>query len=411
MGSWLTSIAQGAGRLGSELGQSTDYNLELALKTIQNKLTQQSIEEGQQRIAAQKQAMQIQAAPRPEFFGTPTGGTSEIDVNPLTGVAGPSKSVIEGRSQAVPPELSDQNIDAIAQGIPDGPRRLAYVSAVKSAVTQGRLTGDYSAAIRELNSIAASEANKPSEFQQKRAQAEKDVSALYPNLVKGSPQWTKKVDELTNPSGSKVTFSLGSAGGAGGGNEIADYAAALAKGEATLSQVPAKQRGAVLDYMRKNGMSPQRKFNAVEQRQQDAIVTMEPMLDSLQTLLESPQPSGGTLKNDNSPFASRYEWFKYNTAKIAPDGIRGDLIRQSAALQIMGAAPWVQIGRSKYTYENIIKHLPNPEDSPKLLYDKVKFLRQVLADQQKSLDKAKGGSLGSQGGGTEDNPLGLNLSR
>jgi hypothetical protein len=90
---------------------------------------------------------------------------------------------------------------------------------------------------------------------------------------------------------------------------------------------------------------------------------------------------------------------EYKYLKMAPDDpVRGELIRNSAALQVMGAAPWVQIGRGKYLFETISNHLPNPEDSPKLLLDKLKFLRGIMEDSKKALE-----------GGTQQNadPMGV----
>ena len=54
----------------------------------------------------------------------------------------------------------------------------------------------------------------------------------------------------------------------------------------------------------------------------------------------------------------------------------GNIIRNVALLQIQGAAPWTRIGRSQYTFKVIQKHLPVPTDTPKLLYDKVKWLKE-----------------------------------
>ena len=47
-----------------------------------------------------------------------------------------------------------------------------------------------------------------------------------------------------------------------------------------------------------------------------------------------------------------------------------DLIKAAAALQVMGAGPWQTLGRGKYMYETIVQHLPDPKDTPTLLYDK-----------------------------------------
>ncbi len=68
-------------------------------------------------------------------------------------------------------------------------------------------------------------------------------------------------------------------------------------------------------------------------------------------------------------------WQQYKHGMSPSDPELGEVIRNVALLQIQGAAPWTRIGRSKYTFDVIQKHLPAPTDTPKLLYDKVKWLK------------------------------------
>lgn len=68
-------------------------------------------------------------------------------------------------------------------------------------------------------------------------------------------------------------------------------------------------------------------------------------------------------------------WQQYQHGIEPSDPQLGEVIRNVALLQIQGAAPWTRIGRSKYTFDVIQKHLPAPTDTPKLLYDKVKWLK------------------------------------
>ena len=71
MGAWTQAITQGLGRVGSEAGSAVDMNLDLALKAIQNKLAQQSIQEGQQRIAQQQQKLKAETSPQFTTVSTP----------------------------------------------------------------------------------------------------------------------------------------------------------------------------------------------------------------------------------------------------------------------------------------------------------------------------------------------------
>jgi hypothetical protein len=44
-------------------------------------------------------------------------------------------------------------------------------------------------------------------------------------------------------------------------------------------------------------------------------------------------------------------------------------------LSVVGAGIWSRLGRSRYTFEVIQQHLPQPTDTPELMYDKVEWLK------------------------------------
>lgn len=86
-----------------------------------------------------------------------------------------------------------------------------------------------------------------------------------------------------------------------------------------------------------------------------------------------------------------------------------DIIRSAAALKVMGVAPWTQLGRGKYLYQDITVHLPDPHDTPKQLYEKLLFLRGVIDDAQGSLPEGAM-DFGRQGSPNSSNdPLKLGI--
>lgn len=90
------------------------------------------------------------------------------------------------------------------------------------------------------------------------------------------------------------------------------------------------------------------------------------------------------LKEDNSPITPAIDWLEYSKGHFAPsDPVRLKLIQDAAFLSLKGAAPFVTLGRGKYLLEQAQKHLPLPNDSPKLIYDKIQWLKDAAADAEK----------------------------
>lgn len=113
------------------------------------------------------------------------------------------------------------------------------------------------------------------------------------------------------------------------------------------------------------------KLNAADR---GVLESDQQLTDSVNTVL----PTLEKIKDRNS-LADRAKmeiaWQQYKHGMEPSDPQLGEIIRNVALLQIQGAAPWTRIGRSKYTFDVIQKHLPAPTDTPKLLYDKVKWLK------------------------------------
>lgn len=83
-------------------------------------------------------------------------------------------------------------------------------------------------------------------------------------------------------------------------------------------------------------------------------------------------------KDDNNIFdlaKQRIEFEKYKHGIAPDDPAMAKMFENSALLGVIGAAIWSRLGRSRYTFEVIQQHLPHPTDSPKLMYDKVKWLK------------------------------------
>lgn len=100
-----------------------------------------------------------------------------------------------------------------------------------------------------------------------------------------------------------------------------------------------------------------------DQQIQDSIKTVLPVLEG--------------MKDKNSLIdrgKMELAWQQYQHGISPSDPQLGEVIRNIALLQTQGAAPWTRIGRNKYTFEVIQKHLPQPTDTPKLMYDKVRWL-------------------------------------
>lgn len=152
---------------------------------------------------------------------------------------------------------------------------------------------------------------------------------------------------------------------------------------------PTKYRAPVEEYMEDNKINTKVKLSPKEQALKDVIQQIEPKVSQLEKIIEDNKLQGkGGL---GAAIGSHYQFSKYK-AGLKPDQVNADVIKAAAALQVMGAAPWMQLGRGKYMFETISKHLPNPTDSPALLYDKAKFLKGIVDEAKDSLPDSSSNS-------------------
>lgn len=155
---------------------------------------------------------------------------------------------------------------------------------------------------------------------------------------------------------------------------------------------PTKYQAAVEEYMEDNKMTAKVKLSPQEQRLKDVIQQIDPKVSQLEKIITDNklQEEGGI----GASASQHYQFGKYKMG-IKPDQTHADLIKAAAALQVMGAAPWMQIGRGKYMFETISQHLPTPTDSPALLYDKAQFLKGIIDEAKQALPDS--GSNSGQG--------------
>jgi hypothetical protein len=142
-----------------------------------------------------------------------------------------------------------------------------------------------------------------------------------------------------------------------------------------------------------------------ERQMYDSIKIAEPMVDRLTKFIEDNhlQDQNSYIFGDHSALAQHMRFYGYQKG-VEPEKVTSTLIKDAAALKVMGARPWMSMGRGKYLYEDIVQHLPQPTDTPGQLYSKVSWLRDnVLEDAKQSL-------AGYVQPGGQDNPLGINLS-
>lgn len=82
------------------------------------------------------------------------------------------------------------------------------------------------------------------------------------------------------------------------------------------------------------------------------------------------------LQDDNSPITPAVDWFEYQRLHMEPsDPIRSQLIKESALVGITLSGLYARGRMSRYLFDKAQQHLPQPNDSPKLLYSKIRWLR------------------------------------
>ena len=160
----------------------------------------------------------------------------------------------------------------------------------------------------------------------------------------------------------------------------------------------AKFQSAVTAYMEDQGWEPARKMSASEQQVATTINQVKPKIDQLMSTIEKNnlQEQGSWVFGDHSALAQHLRMFAYQRG-VKPEQVSADLIKGAAALQVMGASPWMRMGRGKYLYETVRQHLPSPTDTPQLLYDKLQFLKGIM-DEAGAAIQETGSVAGTEAG-------------
>jgi len=94
-------------------------------------------------------------------------------------------------------------------------------------------------------------------------------------------------------------------------------------------------------------------------------------VDDLLPILEERKKEGGLF--DAAKQHANFTLYKMGLPTSDPEDVK--IFENAALLNVIGASIWSRLGRSRYTFEAIRQHLPNPTDTPELMYDKVKWLK------------------------------------
>lgn len=347
-----TSILQGLGGLGRDLGegaqQVADQRRQEAQQRMDQARLQLSIREFQQRMKMEN------AAQLSGTFQTPDGSVFGVVRDPNTGAIS-TRSLYKSSTQY--PDFRSVD-DMVAWGIAHGDDALVKKATDYKKSLEKPVPDKYSAA--KIVKAPGSSTGWAWDVM--------DETTGKSSLVLGAP----------NPYLSKVE-----AGGGGVDAYVEDLLAHRIK----LSDVPSKVRGQVLEQIKGQGGLPPRTLNAQEQRELDAIKVVKPNITKLQDVITK---AGALGQNSIADMVrARGQFMEYQAGKM-PEGPRKDMIKAAAALQVMGAAPWVALGRGKYMYETIVQHLPKPTDTPALLNDKLNFLRGIMEDAESTMDQDTG---------------------
>jgi hypothetical protein len=146
---------------------------------------------------------------------------------------------------------------------------------------------------------------------------------------------------------------------------------------------PEKYVPYVENVMAKTGLVPFTEETAAYKNARSAIRDVLPVLEALKRDLEPRKNDNNFIFGPNSSIKQRGKYLSYTIGGMKPsDPIDADVMQLAAFSQVAGAAPWAKIGRGKYVYEQIQKHLPNAEsDNAANMYDKVNRLIPIFKSE------------------------------
>lgn len=355
MGALLTSIFQGAGRAGNELQEAKTANVQDRQKMQQYALMLQEL---QGRL--KQQGIQQKTEVAPQVVHTYKGSDGKVHNlvrDPMTG------------------KVSDQ----VAEGSVTESTGLDQKKADLERMLGRKLTDEET---QILGGLMPKPPAGQTEYDKKSDELRADEE-----LRKRNPQmWREMHHPPVNGNAANTdTRSIG------------EKAKDIQSGVLTLKDLPTKERGAVATFMREHKMQPAPKLTADETKRRDQFKQIEPMIGRMADIFEQnpglqDHGRGGMFSLDAWGARTKTEkaWQEYSHGLPPADKTLGELIRRAAAIKVMGAGPWMSIGRGKYLYSEIVQHLPATNDTPAQLYDKLQFYRDILEDAKQALPKQQG---------------------
>jgi hypothetical protein len=193
---------------------------------------------------------------------------------------------------------------------------------------------------------------------------------------------------------------------AGGGSSAADYLPAVNAGM-PINQVPSKIRGEVLRLAQASGGKVSfQKMSVGGQKMVDSIAELQPVLADARDALESHK-----TENDLGAYAKGLtEGAKYKLGIATDDPLYQKINKVGNLVKVLGATPYTTVGRGKYLFDEIQKHLPRPGlDTPQLMYEKINTLDGLLQQMDKAVQEQQFKGVTGMGGDSNTPPPGANV--
>jgi hypothetical protein len=386
MSAFLTAL----GGLGESYGQAGELRRQAGIQNQELDLRKQAAD--RQKILAQ--LAQKKAENELVDIGLPQYSDNGIPVRQMWS---PSQGkVVQIHGQGGAPTGMEALRDFVKKQDPKYQKDLQAIAESELAIDPNDTKGAMKAVLSRAEKLQDQEEAERKEKAKQDAEDKRKLEGYKLEQDDKGQWWYMPDDPSKSPIRSSVKGKLPKqASGEGDPRSVADKAKDVQSGSATLKDFPTKERGAIATYMRENKMEAKRKLNASEQKTLDIVNQIEPKIGQLKKTIED---AGLTTDNDwmfggYSSLAEHLRMFAYNRG-VAPEKLSGQLIKTAASLQVMGAGPWMALGRGKYMFETIKQHLPSPTDTPQQLYEKAIFLQGIVDEAKGSLGQTESGVPG-----------------
>lgn len=356
MGALFQSIAQGAGRAGNELAEAKTANLDQKQRTQQFALMLQEL---QGRLKQQGIQQKTEVAPQVvHSYKGSDGKVHNLIRDPMTG------------------KVTDQ----VAEGSVAENTGLDQKKADLEKLLGRKLTDEET---QILGGLMPKPPSGQTEYEKKTDEYKADKE-----LRKSDPQLWRELHHPPHESGGDVSIPEKRL------KALAD------KWHKEGIKPPSKYQAQVEEYMQDHDMNAKVKMTADEAKASRQFKQIEPMIGRMAEIFEQnpglqEQGRGGLTSWGAWTARAKTEkaWQEYSHGLPPSDKTLGELIRRAAAIKVMGAAPWMSIGRGKYMYQEIVQHLPATNDTPAQLFDKLQFYRDILQDAKDALPSQGGEDL------------------